>query len=166
MAYTLKSLSVNELLATDYDFLICTNPPVCSQLDRFGDVILRQRGNPTDQQWVWYGIAVILSEYFIFIILNTLALNYLRIEASPPAPLPTDKHIHHSEEIAVEQLTVTMKAEDTELSIPFQPATIAFQNIWYTIKLKKSGEELDILKDISGYFEPKTLTALMGCTKI
>ena len=35
------------------------------------------------------------------------------------------------------------------------------KDIWYTVKTKE-GEELDLLRGVSGFFEPGTVTALMG----
>ena len=35
------------------------------------------------------------------------------------------------------------------------------QDICYTVKLK-DGDELDLLKDVSGHFEPGSVTCLMG----
>ena len=45
--------------------------------------------------------------------------------------------------------------------IPFEPISFSFKDIWYTVTLPDK-EELDLLKGVSGYFEPGTLTALMG----
>ncbi len=39
--------------------------------------------------------------------------------------------------------------------------SVAFRDVWYTVTLK-NGEELDLLKGVSGYFKPGTVTALMG----
>ena len=47
--------------------------------------------------------------------------------------------------------------------IPFEPITFSFKEIWYTVTLPDK-EELDLLKGVSGYFEPGTLTALMGAS--
>jgi ABC-type multidrug transport system permease subunit len=45
--------------------------------------------------------------------------------------------------------------------LPFDQVSIAFRDIWYTVSLK-SGEDVDLLKGVNGYFEPGTLTCLMG----
>ena len=47
--------------------------------------------------------------------------------------------------------------------IPFEPISFSFKEIWYTVTLPDK-EELDLLKGVSGYFEPGTLTALMGAS--
>ncbi|CAM9211888.1 unnamed protein product [Ectocarpus fasciculatus] len=151
IAWVLKGVTVNEYLASDYDFMTCTNAD-CSVQERFGDVALEQRGNPTEQAWVWYAIIVVLGEYLILIALTALTLTYLRVEPSPPPPIIVD-----DDEVNEDKA----EAEKGVIELPFDPVTFAFKDIWYTVTLK-GGEELDLLKGVSGYFEPGTLTALMG----
>ncbi len=51
------------------------------------------------------------------------------------------------------------------LSLPFEPITMTFSNISYSVpRSKQDKDELMLLLDISGYFEPGTMTALMGAT--
>lgn len=45
--------------------------------------------------------------------------------------------------------------------LPFEPLSFAFRNMWYSVPIG-NGEEMDLLRDVSGYFEPATMTALMG----
>jgi hypothetical protein len=47
------------------------------------------------------------------------------------------------------------------VDIPFEPVTLSFIDVWYSVTLK-GGEELDLLKGVSGYFEPGTVTALVS----
>jgi hypothetical protein len=47
------------------------------------------------------------------------------------------------------------------VEIPFEPVAFAFKDVWYTVKVGKN-EELDLLKGVSGYFEPGTVTALVS----
>jgi len=143
VAYVLRSVTVNEYLAPDYDFQICA--PTCQ---RFGDLALTSRGNPTEQQWVWYGVAVLVALYLFMLTLTTLALTYVRQEATPPAP------------IEVDFTEVEAESEKSMVEIPFDPVSFAFKDVWYTVKLSNH-EELDLLKGVSGYFEPGTLTALV-----
>jgi hypothetical protein len=152
IAYVLRSVTVNEFLAPDYDFEVCVDNG-CTATQRFGDLVLESRGNPTEQVWVWYGVAVMVGMYILLLGLSMLSLSYVRLEPSPPPPPP-----QVSEEEAERQLASSDQAEHVE--IPFEPVTFAFQDIWYTIKLPK-GEELDLLRGVSGYFEPGTLTALV-----
>jgi ABC-type lipoprotein export system ATPase subunit len=169
--------------------------------DRFGDVVLQSRGIPTDQNYIWYGLAVIIGEYFFLVFLTALALKYLRVEPTPPPPIiapfieeeyteeeaPND--VIPPSEIFVNNMSLQMIDADltSQLSakygssktnprsphslksfrhkkiqeIPFEPISFSFKDVWYTVVTKEK-EELDLLKGVSGYFEPGTLTALMG----
>jgi hypothetical protein len=155
LAWALKSVTVNEYLAPDYDWMVCKTDN-CTNPERFGDLYLDSRGNPTEQEWVWYGFIVLLGEFCIFILATSLALVYLRVEPTPPPPPIVD-----------EELNAKLQVQDIEsnelqtIEIPFEPLTLTFKDIWYTVTLK-GGEELDLLKGVTGYFEPGTLTALMG----
>jgi ABC-type multidrug transport system fused ATPase/permease subunit len=46
--------------------------------------------------------------------------------------------------------------------ITFEPLTLAFRDLYYTIQL--NGQDLELIRGVSGYFQPGTLTALMGTT--
>jgi hypothetical protein len=54
--------------------------------------------------------------------------------------MPSAKEKYHSNKYVME-------------TIKFEPATIAFKDICYTITLP-NGEELDLLSNVSGYFKP------------
>jgi len=45
--------------------------------------------------------------------------------------------------------------------LPFEPLTLAFRGIGYTVTVS-SGESIALLSNVNGYFEPGTITALMG----
>lgn len=49
--------------------------------------------------------------------------------------------------------------------LPFEAVSFAFRDIWYSVHMP-SGEELDLLRGVTGYFEPGTMTALMGSSGI
>jgi ABC-type multidrug transport system ATPase subunit len=44
----------------------------------------------------------------------------------------------------------------------FTPVTLAFRDVWYSIKI--GSHDVDLLQSVSGYFEPGSVTALMGTT--
>jgi ABC-type multidrug transport system permease subunit len=98
LSWALKSVTVNEYLSSDYDWMVCLDPS-CATTKRFGDVYLESRGNPVEQQWVWYGFAVIMGEFLGLILITSLALSYLRVEPTPPPPpIVEDKEDDDNEE--------------------------------------------------------------------
>ena len=158
IAYVLRSVTVNEFLASDYDFPVCLDT-ACTQTQRFGDLVLESRGNPTDQVWVWYGVAVMVGMYFFFLGLSMLAMAYVRTEPVPPAPIPVSPmEVSSSKESGVPLVNAV---DDAHVEIPFEKIAFSFKDIWYTVKIGTSGEEIDLLKGVSGFFEPCTMTALV-----
>jgi len=147
IAYMLKALMVNEFSSPDYDFEVCDG----ADCQRFGNSVLKSRGLPTDPDWVWYSIAITYGLYFMFLFLNYLALVYIPTDPVPPAPVVIDYSKGEYE---------SRRAEAPLVEIPFEPVTFAFKNIWYSVKVGKR-EDLDLLKGVSGHFEPGTLTALV-----
>jgi hypothetical protein len=158
IAYVLRSVTVNEFLASDYDFPVCLDE-ACTATKRFGDLVLESRGNPTDQVWVWYGVAVLIAMYIASLLLSMLSLSYVRTEPNPPPPLPSPPVVESPPVVVAEGDAVAVVAQAVE--IPFEPVAFAFKDVWYTVKVGKN-EELDLLKGVSGYFEPGTVTALVS----
>lgn len=162
-------------------------------------MVLRSRGTPTDEMYIWYGFGVVVAEYLFLVYLTTLALEYLRIVPTPPPPIITPYVDEEYTEEAIldlippSELFNSIKMDEMELGgvvsekvycpgmstksmrsaksfrqkriqeISFEPITFSFKDIWYTVTTKEK-EELDLLKGVSGYFEPGTLTALMGAS--
>jgi ABC-type multidrug transport system fused ATPase/permease subunit len=73
-------------------------------------------------------------------------------------------HTRSDEEVVFDKTKELMAVSPSTATIeqlPFDQVSIAFKDIWYTVTLP-SGEDVDLLKDVNGYFQPKTITALMG----
>lgn len=56
VSWVLKAVSVNQFLSSTYNFYTCVNfvGGNCTQVEEYGDYILSQYGNPTDQAWYVY----------------------------------------------------------------------------------------------------------------
>jgi hypothetical protein len=49
------------------------------------------------------------------------------------------------------------------VGLPFEPATLAFKDLWYSVASNTGEtEKIDLLKGVSGFCQPGTMTALMG----
>jgi hypothetical protein len=81
---------------------------------------------------------------------------------SVPAPLP----LSSSSGLFQEGAGAGEGEGEGVVFMPFEPVSLAFKDIWYTVHAggKKTGEEIDLLKNVSGFFEPGTMSALMGNT--
>lgn len=86
LAWALKAVTVNEYKAPDYDFLTCTDSS-CTSKQRYGDFLLDQYGNPTDEKYIWYSLAVLIGELFFLMFLTYLGLEFYRSIPTPPPPL-------------------------------------------------------------------------------
>jgi len=236
ISWALKAVTVNEFASSKYDFQTCVNYPSCTETERFGDVVLDQYGNPTEQKWIWYSFAVLIAEFLGLFLVTTLALEFIRSEPAPPAPprsedtekaLPTESmkvmwekideesakqtkvpvneeesksnkvnegeeaektgrviELHpsskrngedspskkqqiipiggRSNEAVYEAVPTSVKVSERAIEeLPFDQVSLAFADIWYTVTLANK-EDIDLLKGVNGYFEPGTMTALMG----
>jgi ABC-type multidrug transport system fused ATPase/permease subunit len=63
--------------------------------------------------------------------------------------------------VGTELLTPIPSKDNKSSDIPFESVSFAFRDIFYRVTLP-GGEELDLLKGVTGHFEPGTVTALMG----
>ena len=147
IAYMLKALMINEFMSPDYDFQVCNG----LDCQRFGSSVLSSRGTPTDPNWVWYSIIILYALFLFFLVLNYFALTYVSTDPVPPAPVVVDYSKGEYES----------KRQVGLVEIPFEPVTFAFKDIWYTVKVGKN-EKVDLLKGVTGHFEPGTVTALVS----
>lgn len=188
IAWVLKAVTVNEFSASNYDFKHCLNPS-CTQTERFGDYVLKSYGNPTEMKWIWYSFAVILAEFFFFFFLTYLAQKYIHTEPTPPPPVRyelADSDSVNGEKVANPRTVKPVvggeeeqRPEDGDVEaaepprqhygavhkkveqLPFDPISFAFRDISYTVTLP-SGDDIELLHEVNGFFEPATITALMG----
>ena len=77
-------------------------------------------------------------------------------------------HDHSEEMIAIKERRKTRKASMNNISmgamigdIPLEPVSFAFMDLCYSVVLP-GGHELELLHNVTGFFEPGTVTALMG----
>jgi len=142
MAWIIQAMMVNEFTSTKYDF-----PNFPGSSETFGYSVLDSNSFETKYEWVWYAFAVLIGFYILFFILTVLALKYMKFGVG---------YVPVAEEAPLEALE-----DGNSKDLPFEPLTFAFRKIWYTVKLP-SGDEVDLLKGVDGFFKPYTMTALMG----
>eukprot|EP00981_Chlorochromonas_danica_P012641 scaffold5237_cov170-Ochromonas_danica.AAC.17 len=163
IAWALKAVTLNEFASPKYDYDTCLNT-ACTEKERTGDFVLKQYGNPTDEKYIWYSFAVLIGHFLLFFSLTALAYEYVRIESIPPPPIrqvDTDDNAEDNNNDGNND--GNNKAPSKEDYLPFDPISFAFDNIWYSVTLP-NGEVVDLLKGVNGYFEPGSITALMGST--
>lgn len=155
LSWGVQAATINEYKAPKYDFMQCLNAD-CSESIRYGDYILTEYGNQTDQKYIWYAIGVGLAEYLLFLVLSTLVLNYYRTEPPPRMVIAVEDKVD-----AKNGQIVTIDSEANHkigsVELPFEHVTFAFKDIKYTVTLP-SGEVIDLLEGVSGFVEPGNIT--------
>ncbi|POM67096.1 ATP-binding cassette (ABC) Superfamily [Phytophthora palmivora] len=125
---------------------------------------------PTEKYWLWYGMIYMGAAYVLFMFLSFIALEYHRFERPENVPL---KLTNLDDATGNYTLSQTPRHPPTEyeevitvghsVEKQFVPVTVAFKNLWYSVPDPQDPKKtIDLLKGISGYALPGTITALMG----
>ncbi|RLN81143.1 hypothetical protein BBO99_00003954, partial [Phytophthora kernoviae] len=111
---------------------------------QMGEYMLSVYGVPTEKYWLWYGIGFLVASYVVFMMLSCLVLEYWRYESLE---------------------NISFDVEDGDADKIVAPAT----DNYTPIKTPKvfpdplnPKQTIDLLKGISGFALPGTITALMG----
>ncbi|GMF40399.1 unnamed protein product [Phytophthora lilii] len=178
IAWCLRALAVNQYRATEFDVCVYDGLDYCAQFNKkMGEYYLEQYDVPSSKMWVWSGILFMMLCYALFMGLGCLVLEYKRYESPEHTIVKKDDN----DEVGVETAYALVKTprNSTYETAPttcdavvlevntreknFTPVTIAFQDLWYSVPHPSNPKEsLDLLKGISGFAKPGTMTALMG----
>jgi ABC-type multidrug transport system permease subunit len=123
--------------------------------DGSGDEILESYGfmhlgEPFSREWVGYCFAYIVPFTFLCMLLSAVCLHYYRVE-----PRKSKPDTPESFEIDREDKKAAALAD----SSTFVPVTLTFSNLSYTVKSSVGGEDINLLKQISGIFYPGRMLA-------
>lgn len=78
--------------------------------------------------------------------------------AAVPAAVAADGSLHHAEAFTASAVAAAASA------LPFEPASVAFRDMSYTVKLPRGGGDRVLLHRVSGYALPGRMLALMGAS--
>ncbi|GJX49894.1 ABC transporter G family member 31 [Tanacetum coccineum] len=160
LSYAQRAIAVNEFTATRWmKILPGTNTSV-------GDSVLQFHHLPTDDNWYWLGVGVLLVYALVFNIIVTLTLSYLNPLKSAQIVPPSTTDGDGNQATPAKTGTSSKKHG---MTLPFKPLSMAFHNVNYYVDMPKdmdlegvSERRLKLLSDVSGVFLPGVLTALMG----
>uniref|UniRef100_H3H0T1 ABC transporter domain-containing protein n=1 Tax=Phytophthora ramorum TaxID=164328 RepID=H3H0T1_PHYRM len=181
-SWTLRALCVNQYRAAKFDVCVYDGVDYCSAYDMtMGEYLLKQYAVPSGHNWVWIDIIYLCCIYVLFMGMGALVLEYKRYDGPSNVSLKPKHSVdtNESEGTSDYALATTPKHSGTlsgsgsptrevVLDVParekmFVPVTIAFQDLCYSVpKPGRPKESLELLKGISGFAEPGSLTALMG----
>ncbi|RLN27113.1 hypothetical protein BBO99_00009105, partial [Phytophthora kernoviae] len=189
LAWCIRALSINQYLAPKFDVCLYEGIDYCTTYSQtIGEYSLSVFNLQTESAWIWYGWLYLLAGYFAFVFCSYVVLEYKRFESPENVAVieqdeqaakdqmaytnmpPTPKEYQNVVEIHdVENI---MGGVPTTISVPIEPTgrgismpvTLAFADLWYSVPMPggKKDEEIDLLKGVSGFALPGTMTALMG----
>ncbi|KDO27884.1 hypothetical protein SPRG_07156 [Saprolegnia parasitica CBS 223.65] len=172
LAWSLRALTINQYTASDFKDCSFGGIDYCATTGSTsaGKALLEQYGLRTDRSWIWYGVWYLVGCYIAFLLLAYLILEYVRFD-------DTD-HSHVVGASSIDGRSSTDDDDSAYLGVPktptvaisvapreVVPVTLTFENLSYTVPNPTKGEpDLQLLKSISGYALPGTVTALMGAS--
>jgi ABC-type lipoprotein export system ATPase subunit len=106
-------------------------------------------GAPFGTEWIWYAFAYMIPFAVLCGCIASLILTYVRGGGSSSSDEPS---LNTDEE----------NKQAKRIEIPFQPVTLSFRDVCYTVKASTSSETLSLLKNVNGVFEPGRMVGLMG----
>ncbi|ETL82703.1 hypothetical protein L917_17179, partial [Phytophthora nicotianae] len=178
-SWSLRALCVNQYRSKTFDVCVYDDVDYCSQYNlTMGEYLLQQYAVPSNHDWVWTGVIYMVGLYVFLMATGAFVLEYKRYDGPANVSLKPkdDNRGEATKETSDYVLATTPKnsgtssgsMHDVALDVPrreklFTPVTIAFQDLHYFVpKPGNPKESLELLKGVSGFAEPGSLTALMG----
>ncbi|GMF18776.1 unnamed protein product [Phytophthora fragariaefolia] len=191
VSWCLRTLAVSQYRSPKFDVCIYGGEDYCAQYNMtMGEYSLSLYDVPSDKSWVWMGVLYLIFAIVFFIITGSFILEHRRYDIPEPTVIVVAcvgedqrnddllKQQHEGSSSYVEVVTprATSNApppqdSTTEMVVVvlqekrtrFIPVTLAFKDLWYSVPLPhQKHESIDLLRGISGYALPGTMTALMG----
>uniref|UniRef100_H3H5U7 ABC transporter domain-containing protein n=1 Tax=Phytophthora ramorum TaxID=164328 RepID=H3H5U7_PHYRM len=171
MAWGVRALAVNQYTDSSFDTCVYNDVDYCANYNMtMGEYSLTTFEVPTEKFWLWYGMVFMAASYVFFMFLSFISLEYHRHEAPENVTLDSNNKGEASDDYGLIRTprssptggeTLLSVAPDREKH--FVPVTVAFKDLWYTVPDPSNPKDtIDLLKGISGYALPGTITALMG----
>ncbi|KAF3546420.1 hypothetical protein DY000_02002623 [Brassica cretica] len=158
LSYGQRAIAVNEFTATRW-----MEPSAISNTS-VGFNFLRLRSFPTEDNWYWIGVGVLIAYALLFNNIVTVALAYLNPLRKARAVVLDDPNEENQTASAKQG-----RSEKKGMILPFKPLTMTFHNINYYVDMPKEMRSqgvpetrLQLLSNVSGVFSPGVLTALVG----
>jgi ABC-type multidrug transport system ATPase subunit/ABC-type multidrug transport system permease subunit len=137
-SWSIRSLFDNQFLSNVY------NPAVAQQ---YANVL----GFKLTYGWLVAGPCVMIGYYLLFgLIISPIVLKLIFSTSEPGTRI--------SKEVIVSS------TKEVKKSLNFTPVTMTFTNITYDIFIPATKTYRRLLSDVTGYFKPGTMTALMGAS--
>ncbi|CAI5729553.1 unnamed protein product [Hyaloperonospora brassicae] len=171
MAWGVRALAVNQYTDSSFETCIYDGVDYCATYNKtMGKYSLETFEVPSDKFWLWYGMAFMAVTYVLCMILSYISLEYHRFESPENVALDTEAQTNVADEYGLVQTPRGFEERGEALvsvapggEKQFIPITIAFKDLRYSVPDPANPKgTIDLLKGITGYASPGTITALMG----
>ncbi|KAL8458116.1 hypothetical protein ACS0TY_035847 [Phlomoides rotata] len=164
LMYAQTAITVNEFRGSSW------NKGIANTSETLGVAILKAQGFLPEAYMYWISVGALIGFILLSNICYTLALSYLNPFGNGQAVAIQEESDRDDDE--ADPARSDMEAEQNSkrgMVLPFQPHSITFDEIVYSVDMPKEMKErgfgkdkLVLLKGVSGAFRPGILTALMG----
>ncbi|CAK4892178.1 unnamed protein product [Aphanomyces euteiches] len=183
ISWGMRALSINQYTASTFQVCTYRGGEYCERTNgqKMGPAVLAQFGMPSDRAWIWYCLIYMAVLYVVFVALSFVLLEYCRFENSHGGGGARNDSSHQTnitdsdvnslddKDTAYEKAPATpshSQGNHGSVAIEvqsFTPVTLAFKDLHYFMPNPTKGEpDLELIKGVSGYALPGTVTALMG----
>uniref|UniRef100_A0AAV1U8R7 ABC transporter domain-containing protein n=1 Tax=Peronospora matthiolae TaxID=2874970 RepID=A0AAV1U8R7_9STRA len=172
IAWCVRALAVNQYRDSTFDTCVYGDINFCESFNQtVGEYSLGTFEVPSEEPWLWLGIAYLGGAYFFFMFLSYVALEYNRYESPENVTLTSSEDKSDTKDGYGLMATPrgSTNGGDAAFSVApaseklFVPVTLAFKDLWYSVPDPSNPKgTIDLLKGINGYALPGTITALMG----
>lgn len=168
ISWCMRAMAVNQYRSSSFDVCVYEGVDYCAQFGMsMGEYYMSLFDVPSETFWIVCGA--------IFMGIGYIVLEHKRYE-SPEHVKLSKKNAAADEDSYTLLATPKQESSQTtpfarnstvldvkEREKNFIPVTLAFQDLWYSVRSPTNpNESLDLLKGISGFAMPGSITALMG----
>lgn len=181
LAWALRALVVNSYGSPLLENCTYAGVDYCelsSDVESAGEYYLARFSVPDAQAWIPLAAVYLLFAYAFFMILAWVLLERMSRHHGERASSTTETPPKDVDALdGGYTLALTPRGENTDCSLNISttatvtPVTLSFQDLWYSVPSQSTaadstpdskGSQIDLLKGVSGYAMPGTMTALMG----
>lgn len=175
LTWSFRALAVNQFRSATLDVCDYNGQNYCSDHGMtMGEYSLSLYDIESGREWIWFGVLYSIGVYIFFMTIGYFVLEYKRYET--PEAISVDLSTVNASDRKDDGNYAAMEtpranadeSKPIEVEVQYDrpavtPVSLAFQDLWYSVpKPGNTKESLDLLKNVSGYALPGTMTALMG----
>ncbi|GLE07389.1 hypothetical protein PINS_up017551 [Pythium insidiosum] len=182
IAWCLRSLAINQYRDDRFNVDVYDGIDYKAKFGlQMGEYSLSLFDVESEKAWLWYGFIFMIVSYVFFMSISFFALEYKRYESPEHVGMGGEDDGQQMEIASVSSTSgsddyammetprpdqkgdIILEVKTTHRERSFVPVTLAFKDLWYSVPDPANPKEsIDLLKGISGFALPGTMTALMG----